>query len=700
MVTLDEKQVETAKKLVRQVKGLQPDQRALWSLTGEVGSGKTSVLRRVEEQFRLENLIPLTISAPAGELDAGPIALLETARQLKDNGFLNGEMNIISDPKKPWAQKMAAVTDAVNRYHRDIVILCDEPRRWWHDDDPPDYGARSFAEWIENTARCRRIITGWIKINPAERRTRVPSLDDGRDLLAIVADWDVLWDCASRLRDSLPAPVRDRPVWETKLCVALCAVLPVDKVVRLWMSGAKANQILEQLLDRLEEQLEYRDFCATLSRLALARTDLNKPVLAELTVDLEPSRRGVVEKCLFHWDHDRAALHPAVRQELLARARDPRRIEPSSPWRLSRDDRMAIHDRLASEYSLVGNSQLRDFVESLHHGLLGANASRFQESDPRLQFVEQLDEIGRTLSFVHGEHTRAASIFRLAVGLDSEHAYSHHYLAFNLDWLAEESTEVELHYKKAIELQPTHPWWWSRWISYLATRGRSGEAQLYWRAAVDAMNISEDGTPPWIFLSLHRWVARWLLHWAELDFAEEVLCAIPKRLAENDARIRTLWNLLRALRQAERGVSVFPLTVSAKDWWSPSPHTDLPPSWEALPLRYWIPARVERVDRENSVAVLIAAKRPPTKAAHPEYFEMELRREKLTAAAHGFAWADLREGRFVELGFYGEGEDRMRVGLHRDTNWNDPHLLSLVPPPDRWYRRAVDGAWQENAEID
>ena len=68
---------------------------------------------------------------------------------------------------------------------------------------------------------------------------------------------------------------------------------------------------------------------------------------------------------------------------------------------------------------------------------------------------------------------------------------------------------------------------------------------------------------------------------------------------------------------------------------------------------------------------------------------MELSRDEVAKAAAGFGWDDLCEGRFVELGYYGDGNDLLRIGLHRDTEWRDPHLLSLVPPPDRWYRRAV-----------
>ena len=104
---------------------------------------------------------------------------------------------------------------------------------------------------------------------------------------------------------------------------------------------------------------------------------------------------------------------------------------------------MAVHDRLAREYATGGDSELRNSLESLHHELLGSSF-HLLDSDRRLKFVEQLDEIGRTLSYWHHEHRRAVNVFRLAVQLDPEHAYGHHYLAYNLDWLAEDAEESNL----------------------------------------------------------------------------------------------------------------------------------------------------------------------------------------------------------------------------------------------------------------
>ena len=72
------------------------------------------------------------MTAPNREGDSGPIALLETAAQLRAGGLLNGEVAILSDPTRPWAEKMAAITTAVDNNCRDVVILCDEPALWYH----------------------------------------------------------------------------------------------------------------------------------------------------------------------------------------------------------------------------------------------------------------------------------------------------------------------------------------------------------------------------------------------------------------------------------------------------------------------------------------------------------------------------------------------------------------------------------------
>ena len=109
---------------------------------------------------------------------------------------------------------------------------------------------------------------------------------------------------------------------------------------------------------------------------------------------------------------------------------------------------------------------------------------------------------------------------------------------------------------------------------------------------------------------------------------------------------------------------------------------------------------MEWVDQDMRVVFLVGARHPTRNGGDLEYFEMELSGDEVVKAAHDFGWDDLRAGRFVELGHYGDANEVVRIALHRETEWHDPHLLPLVPPPDRWYRRAVESAWSERRESD
>jgi len=111
MATIDQKQQRTAHWLVDQVLKAAPNRDAVWNLTGAVGSGKTSVLRLVAESLRQTSLIPVLVTAPAGEVDAAPIALFEAASHLKRAALLNGESDILTDPRHHGSRE--AIHDVV-----------------------------------------------------------------------------------------------------------------------------------------------------------------------------------------------------------------------------------------------------------------------------------------------------------------------------------------------------------------------------------------------------------------------------------------------------------------------------------------------------------------------------------------------------------------------------------------------------------
>ena len=139
---------------------------------------------------------------------------------------------------------------------------------------------------------------------------------------------------------------------------------------------------------------------------------------------------------------------------------------------------------------------------------------------------------------------------------------------------------------------------------------------------------------------------------------------------------------------------MFPLSVPVGDWWSPRPHTDLPNEIDGLLLSKWFPARVQHVDDNGDIAILFA-KPPEDSAAEADFSELDVPHDTLEAAAYGFDHQCLHEGSFIELGYYGD-KGILKIGLHAECSLNDPDLIPLVPPPDRWYRRAVQASWNDD----
>lgn len=703
MSVIDKKQHDTAEWLVTESLKSAPGPSAVINLAGAVGSGKTSVMRLAEGLFRQRGRHPIFLSVPFADAETSALVLAEAADSLAKAGSLNGEAEILRDPKRRWLEKFEAVTEVIDNEPDRFAILCDEPSHWFRQsasevDDTPDHHARLVSDWIFKQAKCRRVVSGYVSTTglPFLKQTRAPRIPNGRELLQDSAFWGDAAALAAGIVNATKRPIDYRPVMEIRLLVAWAWLFGPEVAAKQCVREFSATSLLEGLLNGLEDgaqvNMRHRAVCQAISRLAIGRVDLPTPVSADLLSELSPLESDIVFGCFCEERPGSITLHPLVAHEVASRARDRMREDTNAAWRLAPSERFRVHKRLFDLTSQTpAGKSFRADLETLHHGVL-SNQIQDISNDSRLHFVEQLHEIGRSLSYVLRQHQQAADVFRMALRLDEENAYSHHYLAFNLDWNAESVEEVETHYQKAIELQPDHPWWWSRWISYLATRGRFKAAANQWRDALDALSVTEDATPDWIYLSLHRWVARWMLHWSNLDLAENVLRSIPSSL-QSDASVSRLNDLLTALRYAENNRSVFPLSVPASNWWSPRPHTNLPLEVDNLQLSHWFPARVQHVDDDGDIFVLFS-KPPKETDGQVVFYEMELAKADIREAVYEVDIECLREGSFIELGYYGANE-QLKIGFHAEGLLNDPDLIPLVPPPDRWYRRAVQASWND-----
>jgi tetratricopeptide (TPR) repeat protein len=701
MQTLDERQKRTANWLVEQALQCDSGPGARVRLAGSVGSGRTEVLHLAIGVCADRGKTPIFVGVPSANVENAAIVLSDVADCLAKNGRLNGEASLLEDPTRPWNEKLSAITRIIDQDADQFVLICDEPNSWGRHElesqsDYSDTRLLDVTRWILREARCPRIISGnlpgdLITTNPPT--TNPPRAENWRDILTDRARWTSAADAAAAIVAEASPHSRPKSILGIKLLVALSWVTsPAEAALRI---DTQANVLLSELLDifqsRARNDERYRDVCTALSRLAMARCELSKTDFSRIVGQSDRTDQEVIRTCLCNEACGLVSLHPMIRHEVLCCPVDRDKAR-TRVWDLALHVRKSIHEKLFEIATAPGiPPTLRHDIDAFYHGVLSRDLDPTQHIH-HLHFQSQLEGIGYALSRFYYQHSAAASVFRLALTYDDTSAYSHHYLAYNLDWIAECPDDVEEHYARAVQLYPTHPWYWSRWISYLATRGQLKRAREEWDNALDALSISDDSTPAWIYRALHQWVARWLLHWANLGFAEQVLQAIPK-VHRNQGMIPKLFDLLAALKLAKAGKAVFPLTVPARSWWKLGPHTDLPAELDGHRLERWRPARIQDVGEDGELYLLCGA--PLDKdTAGIEITETELSRKQVEGAAWGFGPRDLKEGRYIELGYYGTNQD-LRIGLHRETQLTDQDLTKLSPPPNRWFDRAVREAWDE-----
>jgi len=301
-----------------------------------------------------------------------------------------------------------------------------------------------------------------------------------------------------------------------------------------------------------------------------------------------------------------------------------------------------------TRYYLGDKACLVDATEAFFHATEAGDDALVSQAQPF--FIEQLHLRGRSLS-KQKRHSDAAEVFRQVVELDPDDDYAHHYRAFNLDWIAEDQPTIEVEYQRAIDLNPRHPWWHSRWINYLITVGKTTDARIAFANATEALQEAMESHPEYVYRSLHSWVAALLLHRGQLDFARQVLDRVPQDVRGEHRGFVALGEKLAAMEEARRGRGVFPLSVPASQHWRKSPHLDFPPQVEGKDLRAWYPARVEAVSGQG---ITLIVGKPSENGSPPTYGRINLSNERFDAATLDERTADLRPKQFLELAFYGD----------------------------------------------
>ena len=679
--------------LASEVVAARPAPDALWHIWGPATGGKSTALRLLKERLYECGMHPITVTPPSRTLDSGPAALVEAAVGLKRHALIDGQIDRVCSPEVTWSEKTASLLDWMRDAQDKVVLLCDEPGTWPSAaSEDRHFAARAdeIAVSLLGCLQCRRVVAGEMPTGMRPRKSAHLGVVSAPDEWLIDASaWGVLTPAAIALQQRIGADLAGRSPLEIRLLVGIVELSSVDDVARWWATRPARRDIARRLVDTVERQNGdlYGFIKKAWRSLAVVRRSISNELLRHLVGAATDERSdALVRYCLLYPESSGHTLHWSLRLD----ARD------QESWS-GEVQVQEVHRQLARYYtqsfkerSLAGDPRsLLDEVEAYHHATMSGDEGLVDSLRPF--FAEQLDALGRTLSRDFRRYHAAAAVFERACAWEPDDDYAHHYLAFNLDVVAERPPEVEMHYREAIRLAPEHAWWHSRWITYLVTRSRMNDAHRAWNDALDALGLPDPNVEQWIYENLHLWIARLLVHRGQLDFAEDVLRGIPLEVREQHPGLGAITKRMKALVEARRSGAVFPLSIPPDCWWS-GPHLCQKRRSSGVVLTRWMPARVDAVDEEE--VNLHVADPPREDAPTPTFGFMVISTVDFNRWSGDQLAQDLSAGKFLELAWYGDGDNsEPMIRIHRAVAWEDRDLPPLFPKPERYLRAA---GWVRN----
>lgn len=489
----------------------------------------------------------------------------------------------------------------------------------------------------------------WIEQRLQAVAEDLPTPVAGEGYLFDTTRWHGLTDEARRFADLVGAGASRRAPLVLDLGVA-CLALGYDKV----------NQALQKpdpypdLVDWLREKTRLnREWAPALHKLMLPRFAVPELLMAEITGELRDGER-ILARCLLHHEAGKVQAAEALRDV----------IGVSHPGEPAANKRLADYyrecDGVPDARAAVERGNIVPWLERGHHGAhAGPDVSDGVMPLSRLIQYER----AWSLSVEFKEYEAAAAVYRSILEDDPDDAYSHHYMAWNLDQAGKEGQTVWREYARAIALEKDNPWYNSRFVTFLRDNGFRRDAHEAWEQAKEHVLSG-----PWakrikLPVHFHYWIARSALDVGDLDLARKVLGELTPHDIKEYPKLGELNEELVQYEEIERlGEPVYPSRVRVVDRWK-EPRLlpmHLPVAdrrsrssqlWQA-PLMKWYPGRVEEI--EQGVVTLVLAD-PGDRAL----FTVEVDKPSLLKMAAG---EQPRVGRFLEYGVY-EGE-RVYVKYH------------------------------------
>jgi tetratricopeptide (TPR) repeat protein len=650
-----------------------------WRVAGPLGAGTSVVLEHLSE--RLDNRPTIHLAPPEREFDSAIWALMELSDSLTRLGYGNGDLSRVTAPDESWAAKVAAVDRAL-RQADGLVVLCDDPQAWLPGEAHFNHRAREIASIILNADGVQRIVAGRTPIPFGADETHTLPGSVTAAWLADDEEWGALTPTAVALSQAMPSLVASPPLVARAL-VGTAALTSVPQVAGFsghTVTHRAAIRAFAGALAAREAGTPLRTVCAAVSSIRVA---IEPETLLALGVsELTPIERDVVRHVLLFAENGAFRAPAAMRKEVAESVGHQTTLSAS----------LVTHYENLAAGVLPNDPRSRTYaLEAFHH------AVQLGDADAALRqpvfFSEQLNILGRALSRA-GDRAGAAAIFERAANQAPEDDYAHHYLAYNLDVDGLDAARVEREYELAIALRPDNPWWHSRHVTFLVTRGRLDEAWEAWNTALVHVRPEDYADSSFLYENLHFWVAYTLLNAGEYDLVRSVIAEVPAEVLSNNRGFDALVDRLEAMVEARDWGSFVPGYAFRPGWWRDPPEL-LPETKVGDALVTWFAGRVNHLDEESIEIDAAEIKNDELTAnfTRPGRTAATFDRQHFDQVAVGGSAGGLRRGDYVQIGFYGSDDtdqDSVVVAVHPRNRWRSDGLPALTPHPQRYLRRALE----------
>lgn len=420
-----------------------------WLIGGVATAGKSTALRMLADGLRERGQVAVVAAPPAHALDAGPMALAELAGGLKDAGCVNGQTDVLRDGTVPLAEKIKRVREWIVNANDGVVLLLDEPSSWPDRFEQTQHfadHARLVVQELVRDIPCPRVLTGEAPEGMSFRvRESIGASSEPQAFLTDSDVWGELAQAAGELQEGAADQLRELSPLQLRLLVALAYVTSVDEVRNVLASGTRTRRALSRrLLEALKDNGDYKDLLRAWRRLAhIRRPFAGNLIGSAITGKLSKRSQALLRNCLLYEVNGSFLLHETLRED--ARALAPQSERDYEQFaRLSR-----YYGGLRDDAEKRGSGEaLPTALDSFYYAACAGDPDLL-DRDP--YFVDQLDMLGKTLSYELHRYERAVEIFDWSIRMDDSNDYAHHYLAYNLDRLGRESERVEHNYRGAIE---------------------------------------------------------------------------------------------------------------------------------------------------------------------------------------------------------------------------------------------------------